>query len=404
MSDYEQWTIDEVAEWPGASVTFEKASKHRKAILSFDGSTRFAVFPDSPSDSRRGVYNHLATVRAELAAMGAVRNERTKSTRPPSERNPGADEREVFRHEPAPVIPNPWQALVRLSGGALITKPGFYPNLTPEDYFAEPCPAPALTNSGIKMLLASCPAKFAHFHPAIGGNADTNRTEALDTGSLVHRLALDKGDDYAISPHDEFRTKDAKAWRDEARAAGQIVVKRKDFEEAEAMAAIIRDAIAAETRGHDYQTEVVIAWRTVVCGFPIWCRAMLDVWCPALDLAIDVKTCMDASDKAINRAFSNGYAHQAAFYSDGIEALHDSVTRPRFRFLFVEKDDPHLARSAEPSQGFKDGARIAIDRGAELFARCMKTGEWPGYQPYTAQPPAWWLSEISDIELLEAAE
>lgn len=287
---------------------------------------------------------------------------------------------------------------------ALITAPGFYPAITTEQYFAEPCPVPALTNSGIRTLLNSCPARFAHEHPAIGQpEEDRESTKAQYMGALVHRLALGKGADYAISPHEAYRSNEAKEWKAEVEAKGLIPVKQKEFDEAEAMAEIIRHAIEVETQDHPYETEVVIAWKHIVNGFPIWCRAMIDVWCPALDLALDVKTCADAGDKSINRAFANGYAHQAAWYSDGIEAVHDSARRPRFGFLFVEKDAPYLARYAEPSQGFKDGARIVIERGCEIFATCMQAGKWPGYRPYTAQPPSWWLSDITDLELEEAA-
>src|SRR5262245_27966982 len=112
----------------------------------------------------------------------------------------------------------------------LITEPGFHPQITCDQYFAEPCPVPALTNSGIRTLLNSCPAKFAHEHPAIGQPVDAfESTIAQRLGSLVPRLALDKGDDYAISPFDEYRSKEARAWRDETEAAGLIPVKQADF-------------------------------------------------------------------------------------------------------------------------------------------------------------------------------
>lgn len=282
----------------------------------------------------------------------------------------------------------------------LITKPGFYPDVTCADYFAEPCPAPALTNSGIRTLLASCPARFAYEHPAIGQPQEQREsTIAQRLGSLVHRLALDKGDDYEVGEYDDYRSKDARAWKEAVEAAGKIPVKPADFEKASEMAAIIRAAIETETLGEEYQTEVVIAWKYR----DFWCRAMLDVWCPALNLALDVKTCADAGDKAINRAFANGYAFQHAWYSDGIAAISEHSHRPRFGFLFVEKEAPFLARYAEPSPGFSDGARIAIDRAAEIFGSHLKTGIWPGYLPFTANPPAWWLGDMTDIELQEAA-
>jgi hypothetical protein len=287
----------------------------------------------------------------------------------------------------------------------LISKPGFYPEITCEQYFAEPCPAPALTNSGIQLLNASCPAKFAHNHPAIGQPAeDRETTVARRMGDLVHRLALGKGKDYVVSPHDEFRTKEAKAWRDEQRAAGVAIVKQAELDKANEMAARIREAIEAETRGHLYQTEVVIAWKMTVSGFPIWCRAMLDVWCPSLNLALDVKKTRSASDKAIDSAMAGyGYAGQYSFYLDGICTLHESKERPRFGFLFVEDSAPFLPRYAECSEAFRSEAGSGIWRAATIFARCLQSGEWPGYRPHTSQPPAWWLAQMADFELEEAA-
>lgn len=291
-----------------------------------------------------------------------------------------------------------------MRGRPLITAPGFYPDVSCDQYFAEPCPAPALTNSGIKLLLNGCPAKFAHRHPAIGQPEEEEAdTVARHIGRLVHRLALDKGDDYAISPHDEYRSKEAKEWKANCENAGITPVKQAVFDDAQAMAATIREGIRLETRDEPYQTEVVIAWKRTVNGFPIWCRAMLDVWCPSLNLALDVKTITDAGDKSIDRAFSTGYAGQHAFYSEGVEALSQAKERPRFGFLFIEKEAPWLGRYAEPTEAFRHGASLGIDRAAEIFARCMQSGEWPGYRPYTAQPPVWWLNQITDLELEEAA-
>lgn len=287
----------------------------------------------------------------------------------------------------------------------LITKPGFYPDITCAQYFAEPCPAPALTNSGIQTLNGSCPAKFAYRHPAIGQPEEERAASAaMRLGSLVHRLALDKGDDYAVSPFDAYRSNEAKEWKEETEAAGIIPVKQAEFEQATAMAARIREGIQRETRGEPYQTEVVMAWQMSIDGFRIWCRAMLDVWCPSLNLAVDVKKTRSASSSAIDRAMASyGYANQRAFYGDGLEALVESDMRPRFGFLFVEDDAPNLTRYAECSEAFRHEARHGIDRAARLFARCLQAGEWPGYEPHIAQPPAWWLGQMADYELEEEA-
>jgi hypothetical protein len=285
----------------------------------------------------------------------------------------------------------------------LITQPGFYPDLTCDQYFAEPCPAPALTNSGIKLLLNSCPAKFAHGHPAIGQQeAERQNTAAMYRGKLVHRLALDKGDDYAISPYDEYRTKEAKAWRDEARDAGLMPVKRADFNDASVMASAIRESIRTATKGHDYQTEVVIAWQRDMPKGLIWCRAMVDVWCPSLNLALDVKTCADAGDKAVNRAFANGYAGQHDWYKSGLEALTGEPGRTKFGFLFVETVAPFLERYAESGEAFRWGAQQLNEYAADTFATCLNAGNWPGYGNFNASPPAWWVNDLTNADYQKA--
>lgn len=282
----------------------------------------------------------------------------------------------------------------------LITKPGFYPDLTPAQYFAEPCPEPALTNSGIKDLLQSCPAKFAYRHPAIGQPPEERKeTIATHLGSLVHRLALGKGDDYIVSPYDEYRSKEAKEWKASVEKQGIIPVKAAVYDQAEAMAKVIRKAIQKQCQGHPYETEVVVAWQRLVGDRLIWCRLMLDVWCPALMLAMDVKTIIDASDKSIVRAFATGYAQQEAWYTEGVEAALDAMGKVRFIFLFVEKDAPYLDRVGDPSEAFREGAKIGIDHAASIFAECMTANAWPGYKPIRPNPPVWWLREMTDIEL-----
>lgn len=290
--------------------------------------------------------------------------------------------------------------------GPLITEPGFYPEISPDEYFAEPCPAPALTNSGIKLLApaGAAPAKFAHHHPAIGQrSADRKASAAMYRGKLVHRLALDKGDDYAISPFPDYRSAEAREWKGIIEAAGQMPVKQKDFDAAEEMAAIIRGNIEAACQGCDYQTEVVIAWQEQMSQGPVWARAMLDVWCPDLLLALDVKTCADASDDAITRQFANGYATQHCWYRRGLEKLTAEHGRVRFGFLFVESDEPFLSRYASATESFRHGAEQEVKRALAIFSDCMSRGEWPGYEEAHVSPPSWLLHRWTAGDFLEAA-
>lgn len=298
------------------------------------------------------------------------------------------------------------------AGGApkrkiLIHEPGFYPWITCEQYFAEPCPVPALTNTGIKLLApaGAAPAKFAHHHPAIGQAPEkTKETASRYRGKLVHRLALGKGDDFEVSPFDEYRSSEAKEWRLTVEESGIIPVKPQDFEAAKEMASVLVDRIETAVGGHPYETEVVIAWVEEMSQGPVWCRAMIDVWCPSLLLALDLKTCADASDAAIEKAFANGYATQNCFYRRGIEKLTAEHGRARFGFLFVEDEPPYLSRPASATEAFRHGAELEVKRALAIFSDCMSRNEWPGYQPAHVSPPAWLINRWGAADLLEAAE
>lgn len=271
----------------------------------------------------------------------------------------------------------------------------FRPELSPADYFAEPCPEPALTASGVTTLLSKSPAHFWHAHPALGGATRSKETAASYRGSLVHRLALGKGDDFRVLEFDDFRTKAAKEARDECEADGIIPVLAHKFEEAEAMAEVLRKRIELEMGGFDYQTEVVIT------GFwgGIWRRCMVDVWCPRLNVAIDVKTTADISDARMTRAFAGGYARQKAWYLDLIDAATGEPGRNLFQFLFVEGEEPFLSRTADMTEAWLTGARSENWRAERLFRRCLDQGDWPGPGHFTASPPAWATAQWIEQEL-----
>jgi hypothetical protein len=288
----------------------------------------------------------------------------------------------------------------------LITAAGFYPDITCDQYFAEPCPAPALTNSGVQLLIptGAAPAKFAYHHPAIGEPPEETRdTIASYRGKLVHRLALGKGRDYVISPHDRYQSDEAKAWKAATEKAGLMPVKKASFDEAEKMAAIVRERIEAACEGCEYQTEVVIAWQEQTSLGPVWCRSMIDVWCADLMLALDVKTCDDASDDSLQRKFANGYAIQDAWYRRGIEALTKEHGRTRFGFLFVESEPPHLARVATATEGFRTAATFECNRALAIFADCLSRNQWPGYDQATVPPPSWLINRWDASSFLEIA-
>jgi hypothetical protein len=197
-----------------------------------------------------------------------------------------------------------------------VNKPGIY-EMTSEEYHADPCPEPSLSCTGIKRLLedrfGGCPANFKYLldHPQ-------PFKQAWNFGKAAHRVLLGKGEEIVISPYDEFRTKEAKAFRDETRASGKTLMKASEMVHVEAMATAARVNPKIDAAFSNGQAELVIVWYDDV--YKVWCRAMLDYWNPA-GLVPDYKSCLSANYFEFKRAvWRYGYDIQSAFYREGVKA------------------------------------------------------------------------------------
>jgi hypothetical protein len=279
----------------------------------------------------------------------------------------------------------------------VITEPGLYFDMSCDDYFADPCPQPSLSNSGIGILLNQSPLHFAAQHPRLNGGIDAKRASArMHRGSVVHRLALGAGKDYIIIEADSYRTKEAKAARDEAEAAGKAPILVDVFEQAQEQAKVVRQHLDDLLLGEEFLPEVVLAWQIETPHGLIWCRGMIDAWCPALMKAVDLKSTADASPTAATRRMVNGgYDTQDAWYSRGLGHVIGEPGRVSFATLFCESDPPFASHAVAIDEAWRSSSWDLCEEAAEIFARCLEAGEWPGY-PRTIQhlsPPDWLISQ-----------
>lgn len=114
---YDDLVEAELQHWPGVTWTRQVRSKHYALVLTFGGVSRFVTYPCSPSD-RRGAWNHVATVKATLREMGAVRTAPKRSGRVAKAKPPrqAAQPVSITRAEPLRRDPSrdPWAALQAL--------------------------------------------------------------------------------------------------------------------------------------------------------------------------------------------------------------------------------------------------------------------------------------------------
>lgn len=275
-----------------------------------------------------------------------------------------------------------------MSTAMRITEPGFY-SMSANDYFADPCPTPALTQSIAKVLIDRSPLHAWTEHPRLGGSAadaDEVYTPALAIGNAAHKLLLERGKEVVVIEADNFRTKDAQTARDKVSAEGGVPILEKHYHRAIAMVGAARKQLAklglSEFTG---DTEIVIAWREEGA----WLRSMIDRLSTSRALVLDYKTSgMSCAPHGIGRMMVDaGWDVQAAMHERGLNALHpESAGRRRHLFVAQENVEPYALTICEMSEAVMTMGRKKLVMALKMWRICMARGVWPGYPTEICRP------------------
>lgn len=274
-----------------------------------------------------------------------------------------------------------------------LPKNGRILDVSPDDYHA----LPGLSSSVAKILLTRSP-KHAHAAHGFYGGQGKKPTKAMDKGSVGHNLVLGKGKDYEILQFGDYKSKAAQAARDAARAQGKTPILIEAFEEACVLAESIRVKLADRRIVLDGQSELAVAWTDFASdGTEVECRAMFDhVWIDDGGI-LDLKFTENASPDSVERNAENmGYAIQAHAYQRALVALRPHLAgRTRFLFAFCETDDVGEINLSTPDGSFDHLGQQRWQRALDLWAKCLKTDEWPGYGDSirTISSPVWALQK-----------
>lgn len=302
----------------------------------------------------------------------------------------------------------------------MVEKPGLY-DFDAESYHADVLtPEPALSRGGIVTLLNETPAHFAARNPRLSQWPDrcAESSREMDLGSVVHSLLLGKGSAFTVIDLADFRNKDgspaktfgnaqAKAAKEAAEGNGFIVLDPQTHSDAvaiaESAAMALRQKFGAWPIG---ESERIAIWQRKTAYGPIWCRAMMDHFSHRAATILDPKsTSKSLSDEELTKRIAyDSLDIQAAWYTEGIEAIHPELTGlVQFIFVFVETAPPFSVRLKPISEGWMTRARFRINRAADVFARCLQTNNWPTW-PIDETPlsaPSWLESKWEAEELSE---
>lgn len=259
-----------------------------------------------------------------------------------------------------------------------VTGPGVY-DIPAEQYHADPVPGGSLSSTGTRKLLPpSCPAKFRHWLD----NGQEPKKD-FDLGHAAHRKVLGVGPQIVLVDRSRWDTNEVKAEVAAIRAAGNVPLKRGEYDQVKAMAAAIRQHPIAGPlfepgRG---QAEQTLVWQCQRTG--VWCRAMLD-WLVRAEgrrtLIVDYKSCASAAPDDLPRVIhQRGYHVQDAHYRDGVESVDLAPDGAAFVFVYQEKTPPYVVTVTQlPALDQTIGAGLCY-QARDLYRQCMESGRWPGY-------------------------
>lgn len=280
-----------------------------------------------------------------------------------------------------------------------IDQPGVY-DISAEEYHADPCLAPSLSNSIAKILVSQTPRHAWAAHSRLNPAFEPEEEAKFDLGKTAHSLMLHDPQLFEIVDAADWRTKEAKAARESARLTGRIPILKDQWERTQMMVRSARSQLAVHEDAADAFTdgepEKTLIWKEG----DIWCRARLD-WKPnnpeKRRIFDDYKSTAASAgpDEWSRILYSCDLDMQSAFYRRGIKAL-GLCRDPMFRYIVQENYEPFALCAIALTPAAVDLAEHKVARALDIWGTCLKSDLWPGYPNRTCyiDPPAWHEAQI----------
>jgi hypothetical protein len=223
-----------------------------------------------------------------------------------------------------------------------------------------------------------------------------NPPEGSAIGRATHCLALDKpafAGEFAVSPFDSFRTKEAREWKAQRLAEGVDVISLDEFETSSMLAHRLNENPRFKSIIADALTEVSV-YSSMMVGdglVDVKCRFdILKTWPNGEVWGVDLKTCGSLTPREFCRveARKHHYLAQGAFYSD----CHGSVDRWLWCCINEKTGDVFWV---VPSDEQLEAGRNIYRRALDKYVTAQRTGIWSGAvsdtEFFPAEFPEWYL-------------
>lgn len=272
-------------------------------------------------------------------------------------------------------------------------EPGLHEKIAPEIYHRDPATSRGDIIDSMKAMA---------YLQYVKATQAADKSKAMDFGSAFHTMMLEPelfDTRHVVSKFDNFKTNEAKKWRDETIAEGKTIVTENERNRLLGMQMSARQHPAYKAIMKNARREITAVARHEGTGLLL--RARFDIL-PAGNALVDFKSTIDASPDGFGKQVWNlGYGHQAAHYTD----VHNGATTERkkeeFQYFAVENEPPYLCAVYCVPALLVEYCRKINNAQYYKIAACQKSGVWPGYQPNDEGEfnlPGWAMKEIEYAE------
>lgn len=203
-------------------------------------------------------------------------------------------------------------------------------------------------------------------------------TAAMRWGSLIDCLTTTpelEGSDIALSPYDNFRTKDAQAWKSMQEAEKKIIVTAEDMEEARAAVKMLTETCKASADIFaKSKSQVIVAGN--VLGVKV--KGLIDLAPEGENFLADLKTTSSFSLEGFAKQTATfGYWCQAGLYRELWNAMHPNDVRERFKIVWQDSAPPYEACVMEMSPADIDAGWAYMSVLIQRVLDATAANHWP---------------------------
>jgi hypothetical protein len=289
----------------------------------------------------------------------------------------------------------------------IIETPGLY-SVSEMAYHADPAPEPSLSRGCICDLLYASPQHAWTRHPRLNPHWVAENDRKFDLGSAAHDALLCGMERVVPLDYKDFRTKAARAARQEAIDAGKLPVLIEQYDATKAMVEVARayweSSIHLAGIGFgDGATELSAFWKES----ELWCRARFDWLAHNRTLIVDYKSTLGSANPEVwahQHLAQDGLDIQAAWYlRAAARTAPEAIAGSDFLFLVQECSEPYACSLVALDRAFLEMAEEKVEAGLRLWRQCRERDKWPGYtsRVHWVGPPSWQMQRWEEMKMAE---